>query len=159
MFCTATLAVMSFLGFAEPVPEASLAAYTGKYPFERINCFSFFENAQVSKAIIDKAGADVLDFIDGLDAATPIVEQDEVLLALACENGKCAESNAAVAMTPQGQLVAICLYDRNGGHGAKPDETRWIGEKLKPTVPLDKQLGGCPHEAEQFLDAYAKARL
>jgi hypothetical protein len=159
MFCTVTLTVMTFLGLAEPAPQLGLQAYTGKYPFERINCYSFFENARVSKAILDKAGSDVLDFIARLDAATPIVEQNEVLLAMACKNGNCAESNAAVAMTPGGKLVAICLYDRNGDHGAKPRETRWIGDKLKPTVPLDKNLGGCPHEADQFLDAYAKARL
>jgi hypothetical protein len=159
MLCATALAVMSFIGLAEPAPDQELQAYVGKYPFERINCYSFFENTTVSQAIIDTAGRDVLDFIDNLDAATPIVEQNEVLLAMACEEGKCAESNAAVAVTPQGKLVAICLYDRDGDHGAKPDETRWIGEKLKTTVPFDKNIGGCPHEAEQFLDSYAKARL
>src|SRR5262245_33190789 len=58
MFCSTTLAVMSLFGLANAPPMTGPPAHIGKYPFEQVECLSFFEEPLVSKAIADAAGDD-----------------------------------------------------------------------------------------------------
>ncbi|MBL8908939.1 MAG: hypothetical protein JNM20_19870 [Rhizobiales bacterium] len=159
MFCSTTLAVMSLFGLAETPPMTGLPAHIGKYPFEQVQCLSFFEEPLVSKAITAAAGDSALSFIESLDAAAPVVEKEDALIAVACEEGNCNRENAAVAITPFGTLVALCLYSAKGNHGAGPGITRWVTEKREHRLSAGGADSGCPHDSDQFIEAYARARL
>jgi hypothetical protein len=159
MFCSTTLAVMSLFGLAEAPPMTGLPAHIGKYPFEQVECLSFFEEPLVSKAITAAAGDDALSFVESLDASTPVVEKEDALLAIACEEGNCEKENAALAITPFGKLVALCLFSADGSHGASPGVTRWITEKQEHKLSAGGANSGCPHDSDQFIEAYANARL
>jgi hypothetical protein len=159
MFCSTTLAVMSLFGLTDTPMTTGLPAHIGKYPFDQIECVSFFEEPLVSKAIIAAAGDKALDFVESLDAATPIVEKEDALVAVACEEGNCGKENAAIAITPLGKLVALCLYSADGSHGAEPGITRWITENQEHKLASGGALAGCPHDSDAFIDAYANARL
>ena len=157
MFCSTTLAIMSFMGLAEPAAATGLSAHVGHYPFEEIGCVSFFDEPLVARAVTAAAGGEALDFIASLDAAPLVVRQEDALVAIACSDGDCDNANAALAITPLGRLIALCLYAKDGGHGGKPGEMRWIGESLARTLPAARSRA-CPHDPEQFLEAYAQAR-
>jgi len=159
MLCSTTLAVMSLFGLAETPAMTGLPAHIGKYPFEQVECLSFFEEPLVSKAITRAAGDDALSFVESLDAAARVVEKEDALVAVACEEGNCAGENAALAITPFGTLVALCLYSAEGNHGAGPGITRWITEKQEHKLSAGGANSGCPHDSEQFIEAYANARL
>jgi hypothetical protein len=150
---------MSLFGLANAPPMTGPPAHIGKYPFEQVECLSFFEEPLVSKAIADAAGDDALSFVESLDAATPIVEKEDALVAIVCEEGNCDKENAALAITPFGKLVALCLYSAAGDHGASPRITRWITEKQEHRLSANGANSGCPHEPDQFIEAYANARL
>jgi len=159
MFCSTTLAVMSLFGLADTPLATGLPAHIGKYPFEQVECLNFFEEPLVSKAIAAAAGETALDFVESLDAASPIVEKEDALVAVACEEGNCSRENAALAITPLGKLVALCLYSVDGSHGAEPGTTRWITEKQEHKLSTGGPRAGCPHDSDAFIEAYANARL
>lgn len=159
MFCSTTLAIMTFFGFADPAVATGLSAHVGKYPFEPIDCISFFEEPLVTDAISKAAGEDALDFVESLDAASPVTKQEDALIAVACEDGACDKANAALAITTDGKLVALCLYAADGGHGADPGITRWITKTHERKISPHGSEVGCPHESDQFLNAYANARF
>jgi hypothetical protein len=157
MFCAATVAVMSFLGLAEPAPAPGLDAYVGRYPFEPIGCTGFFEEPRIVQAIAGTAGEAAVSFIQGLDAAPPVARQEDALLAMACSEDDCEHENAALAVSADGRLLALCLHSKDGDHGGRPGETLWLGETMRRTV-AGPAGAACPHEPEQFLEAYARAR-
>jgi hypothetical protein len=159
MFCSTTLAVMTLFGMADAPSTTGLPAHIGKYPFEPVACVSFFEEPLVSEAIVAAAGEEALDFVESLDAAALVVEKEDALIAVACEEGNCGKANAALAITPLGKLVALCLYAADGGHGAEPGTVRWITEKQEHRLAAGGPRAGCPHDSDQFIDAYANARL
>jgi len=159
MFCSTTLAVMSLFGLAETPVMTGLPAHIGKYPFEQVECLSFFEEPLVTKAIIAAAGDDALSFVESLDASAPVVEKEDALVAVACEEGNCDKENAALAITSFGTLVALCLYSAEGNHGASPGITRWITEKQEHRLSAGGAKSGCPHDSDLFIEAYANARL
>jgi hypothetical protein len=144
------------LARAADIPD-DLTAYTGKYPFDAVNGFSFFENPKVVAALDGAAGPGTAEWVDNLDVGTPIVQQEDGLIAAVCEAHNCSNNNAALAITTEGRLIALCLYSKMGDLGTIAGQVHWIGLSLDRYIDPPEEGGGCPRDADEFLDAYSKA--
>lgn len=142
---------------ADLPPDDGLSAYIGKYPFDVVNGYSFFENPKVIAALDGAAGSGTADWVDNLDVGTTITQQEDGLIASVCEAHNCANNNAALAISLDGRLIALCLYSKEGDLGTIPDQVHWIGLSLDRYIDPPEGGGGCPRDADEFLEAYAKA--
>lgn len=145
------------LACAGPTPGADLTSYDGKSPFAKINGRTFFEQDQVARAITTMAGQDALDFIADLSLASSVELRHEALIVTLCRQDDCAGANAALALSVDGKLIALCLYAKDGEPGAQAGQVRWVGDKFDRTLPYDAARAGCPHEVSEFLHAYSRA--
>lgn len=152
LFATAGLAHAADL----PASADDLKDYAGKYPFDVIGGYSFFENPKVVEALDNAAGSGTADWIDNLDVGTPITRQEDGLIAAVCEAHNCASNNAALAIAESGRLIALCLYSKSGDIDIVPGQVRWIGLNLDRYVDPPDEGGGCPRDADEFLEAYTK---
>ena len=134
---------------------AGLTDYLGAYPFEEVGGYAFFENPVVRKAIDTVAGNGVSDWLADLGVGLPIEQEADGLIAIACEEHNCSGNNAAVAISINGDLIAACLYSEDGNHGAPPGKIRWVGPLLDKQIENARDTG-CPQDASEFLDAYAR---
>lgn len=141
---------------ADLPPPNDLSAYVGKYPFDVVGGYSLFENPAVIQALDGVAGSGTADWIDGLDVGTVIAQQEDGLIAAVCEAHNCANNNAALAMTLKGRLIALCLYSKEGDLGTIPGQVHWIGLSLDRYIDPPDNGGGCPRDADEFLEAYVK---
>jgi hypothetical protein len=133
-----------------------LSAYAGKYPFDEVEGFAFFEHPRVISAIDDAAGPGTADWIDELDVGTPIKQQEDGLVAAVCEAHNCGSNNAAVAISVKGELIALCLFSKAGDIGIVPGQVHWVGLNLDRYVEPPEDGGGCPRDADEFLEAYTR---
>jgi hypothetical protein len=148
-------ALVWLLLISSPGLAAGLTDYIGAYPFEDVGGYAFFENPVVRKAIDTIAGKGVSDWLADLGVGLPIEQEADGLIAIACEEHNCSGNNAAVAISVQGSLIAACLYSQDGNHGAPPGKVRWVGPLLDKQIE-NAQEAGCPQNASEFLDAYAR---
>jgi hypothetical protein len=151
--CTTGLAQASDL----PAGSDSLFIYAGKYPFDVVNGYSFFENPKVVSALDGAGGPGTADWIDNLDVGTAISQQEDGLIAAVCEAHNCANNNAALAISGEGKLIALCLFSNEGDLGTVPGQVHWIGLNLDRYVEPPAEGGGCPRDADEFLEAYSRA--
>lgn len=134
-----------------------LSAYEGRYPFESVNGYAFFDNPVVAEAVDAAAGAGTIDWINGFDVAPPIERQEDALIASACEARNCSGNSAAMAISLGGELIALCLFSQTGEHGTIPGKLHWVGPKLEADVAAGPGYTGCPRDGSEFLEAYAAA--
>jgi hypothetical protein len=135
----------------------SLFIYAGKYPFDVVNGFSFFENPKVVAAVDSAGGPGTADWLDNLDVGTAIARQEDGLIATVCEAHNCGNNNAALAISGDGKLIALCLFSKGGDLGTIPGQVHWIGLGLDRYVEPPEEGGGCPRDADEFLEAYSRA--
>jgi hypothetical protein len=134
-----------------------LSAYEGKYPFDPVDGYAFFDNPVVIKAIDGAAGDGTVDWISDLDVASPIERQDDALIATVCEAHNCPRNNAAVAISLGGELIAVCLFSQSGDAGTVPGKLHWVGPKLNTDIEPETGNSGCPRDGSEFLEAYTAA--
>lgn len=144
------------LAQAADLPD-NLSVYAGKYPFDVVNGYSFFENPKVVAALDSAAGDGTAEWVDNLDVGTPIAQQEDGLIAAVCEAHNCGNNNAALAISVDGQLIALCMFSESGDMGTMPGQVHWIGLALDRYIDPPEGGGGCPRDADEFLDAYTKA--
>ncbi|MGE0239870.1 MAG: hypothetical protein AB7F09_06070 [Parvibaculaceae bacterium] len=147
------------LAHAADIPAAAddLSAYAGKYPFDVVGGYSFFENPKVMAALDSAAGSGTADWIDNLDVGTPIAQREDGLIAAVCEAHNCGNNNAALAISAEGRLIALCIFSKEGDLGTMPGQVHWIGLSLDRYIDPPDGGGGCPRDADDFLEAYTKA--
>ncbi|WP_119392585.1 hypothetical protein [Taklimakanibacter lacteus] len=152
LFCSTSLAQAADL----PASADELSVYAGKYPFDVVDGFSFFEHPKVIAAIDAAAGPGTADWIEDLDVGTPIKLQEDGLIAAVCEAHNCGGNNAAVAVSASGRLIALCLFSKSGDVGMVAGQVHWIGLNLDRYVEPPEDGGGCPRDADEFLEAYTR---
>ena len=152
VFCTTGLAHASDI----PAAADDLSAYVGKYPFDVVGGYSFFENPKVVAAVDGAAGTGTSDWFDNLDVGAPIYQQEDGLIAAVCEAHNCSNNNAALAISTAGQLIALCIFSKQGDLGTLPGQVHWVGLTLDRYVDA-AEGGGCPRDADEFLEAYTRA--
>jgi hypothetical protein len=153
VFCSTGLAHAADI----PASADSLIVYAGKYPFDVVNGYSFFENPRVVAALDGAAGPGTADWVDNLDVGTTITQQEDGLIAAVCEAHNCGNNNAALAISAEGQLIALCLFSKVGDLGTVPGQVHWIGLSLDRYIDPPEEGGGCPRDADEFLEAYTRA--
>jgi len=140
-----------------PLAADDLSVYVGRYPFDIVGGYSFFENPKVVAALDGFAGPGTADWVDDLDVGTPIAQQADGLIAAACEAHNCGNNNAALAISVDGRLIALCVFSKEGDLGTMPGQIHWVGVSLDRYIDPPEGGGGCPRDADEFLEAYAKA--
>lgn len=139
-----------------PASAEGLASYAGKYPFDVVGGYSFFEHPNVVEAVDTAAGSGTADWMDNLDVGSPITRQEDGLIAAVCEAHNCSGNNAALAISEEGRLIALCLFSNSGDLGIVPGQVHWIGLNLDRYVEPPEEGGGCPRDSDEFLEAYTK---
>jgi hypothetical protein len=134
-----------------------LSAYEGKYPFDSVGGYGFFENPAVVTAMDGAGGEGTAAWVEDLEVASPIERQDDALIAAACEAHNCPGNNAAVAISLRGDLIALCLFSQSGERGTIPGKLHWVGPKLNKDVEPGADFTGCPRDGDEFLEAYMAA--
>ncbi len=152
LFCSGGLSGAADL----PASADQLSSYAGKYPFDVVDGFTFFENPKVIAAIDAAAGAGTADWIADLDVGTAITLKEDGLIAAVCEAHNCAGNNAAAAISAAGELIALCLFSKSGDIGMHPGQAHWIGLNLDRYVEPPQEGVGCPRDADEFLEAYTQ---
>jgi hypothetical protein len=140
-----------------PATADDLSVYVGKYPFDVVGSYSFFENPKVVAALEESAGPGTADWVHDLDVGTPIAQQEDGLIAAVCEAHNCGNNNAALAISADGRLIALCIFSKEGDLGNMPGQIHWLGLRLDRYIDPPEGGGGCPRDADEFLEAYAKA--
>ena len=100
-------------GAPTAAPPVDLAAYVGKYPFDKVGGTSFLDAPAVRRAVAatvpDKA---VRDWIfEKAGPQSPIVLKDGKLLAWGCQQHNCGAHNWTIAIDPAGTAADICYFD------------------------------------------------
>lgn len=101
-----------------------LAAYAGKYPFDKVGDVTFFDQpsvkAAIAAAIPDKT---VLGWVMGERGgpSAPIEVKNGKVMSWACEQHNCGDHQWTVLMDPAGKSAEICYQDA----AALPGKTRW----------------------------------
>ncbi len=151
-YFAASLAVAADL----PASADGLLAYVGKYPFDVVGGYSFYEHPRVIAALDEAGGPGTAEWIDNLDVGTPISLQEDGLISAVCEAHNCGGNNAALAISAAGELIALCLFSKSGDVGIVPGQVHWVGLKLDRYVEPPEDGGGCPRDSDEFLEAYTR---
>lgn len=124
---------------------ASLDAYVGKHPHEKVGPTTFLTdpavNAAIAKAVPD---ADIRNFIADRDMTTaPIRRIDERLLASGWDHRSGGDVNWAVLMSRDGKKTAVCYST-----GVEPDVkgADWYVDGAKAFVLYTR----CPSRTEDL---------
>ncbi len=108
-----------------------LAAYAGKYPFDKVNDVAFFDQpvvkAAVAAAIPEMA---VLGWVMGANGgpSAPIEVKNGKVASWACEQHNCGDHQWTVLIDPAGKAAEVCYQDA----AALPGKTRWYRAGTAP---------------------------
>jgi len=108
-----------------------LAAYAGKYPFDKVNEVAFFDQpvvkAAIAAAIPDKI---ILGWVMGEHGgpSAPFEVKNGKVMAWACEQHNCGDHQWTVLIDPAGTDAEVCYQDA----AALPGKTRWYRAGAAP---------------------------
>jgi hypothetical protein len=122
-------------------PADPLAAYVGKYPFDKVDGKTFYEQpvvkAAVAKAVADKEIAALVGKA-GDGPAGPIALIDGKVSAWACEAHNCGDHQWTIMVDGAAGTARVCYHDAE----TMQDQSRWYdgagGSAMK--------AGECPSE-------------
>ena len=146
----ATLGGSALLVAGELYP--SITAYNGKYAYEEVNGWRFFDDPS-RVALIEAASSDrgLVALVQSDDVVTAPIEVDESQLRAiywACEPHNCGSHNWALVIDRMAQKAAICQFDEDAGKFGV-----WhVGGQ--PILESDLQ---CPFELSQVPEEIAQA--
>lgn len=87
-----------------------VAAYVGKYPFDKVRGMTFLRHPRVRAAVLTHAPKPVQPWVFGNVTASPIGQRGGQILSGACEPHNCGSHNWTVVIGA-GQKAAICHFD------------------------------------------------
>lgn len=102
-------------GAAAGLPVPDLAAYVGKYPFDKVNGVTWENN----RLVIDGVHATVSDpevakrVLDYTGPATPIAMVDGKVVAGVCETHNCGGHNWEIFIDTDGGGTEVCYHDES----------------------------------------------
>ncbi|MBB4633695.1 hypothetical protein [Sphingosinicella soli] len=101
-----------------------LAAYVGKYPFDKVSDLAFFDQPAVKSAIAAAIpDTTILGWVTGGNGgpSAPIEMKSGKIASWACEAHNCGDHQWTVLIDSAGKAAEICYQDA----GAMPGKTRW----------------------------------
>lgn len=132
-----------------PKAVASLSAYVGKYPYDVVGGYRFFDNPKVKAAVAKAVGKARLQTTIRAEPGAvnvPIIRVGKGRI-LAWGGAKRAEDvhNWAVVISPDGSKPEVCVYEGLGAENDTPS-SRWF----EPGQPSIMKMGKCPASAEEY---------
>jgi hypothetical protein len=100
------------LGAAAPTAVPQLAAFVGKYPFEKIGKISFLGHPNVKRLVESAAIEDVIErevLTPGV--STPIVRQGSLIVSSACRPHNCSDVNWKITILVPNGPAAVCYHN------------------------------------------------
>ncbi|WP_442681337.1 hypothetical protein ACSBM8_09295 [Sphingomonas sp. ASY06-1R] len=148
-FALVGLAVSAQAATPPKATAGNLSAYVGKYPYDVVGGYRFFDNPKVKAAVAKAIGkARIQTTIRAEEGAVnvPIVRVGKGRI-LAWGGAKRAEDvhNWAVVISPDGSKPEVCVYEGLGAENDTPS-SRWF----EPGEPSIFKLGTCPSSAEDY---------
>lgn len=138
------------IGAPRPAVRTNLSVYAGKYSFDVVRGYRFFDHPAVKAAIAravrnPRQRAAIHSPEDGA-VSVPIVRVRDGRI-LAWGGAKRAEdsSNWAVVIAPDGSKPEICLYEGVGADDDTPSSQWFV-----PGQPGIMKIGRCPSAAEDY---------
>jgi hypothetical protein len=109
---------------------ASLSAYVGKYPLDKVGDYAFFQHPVVqeglSRAVTDPKVLAAIAAIKG--PVGPVMRKDNDIAASQCEQHDCGARNYAIHVdATTNRVSSVCYYDEQAGPIAtwyKPDGSK-----------------------------------
>lgn len=107
-----------------PTAGSKLAAYVGKYPFDKVDGVAWNDHALVTAGIAASVkDAKALKAITTLEGpAGPIEMRGDKVMSWACEAHNCGPHQWAVLIDPRTGATDVCYYDE----GADAANSRWF---------------------------------
>ncbi|WP_420136965.1 hypothetical protein [Sphingomonas sp.] len=136
---------------ATPSKQAggNLSAYVGKYPYDVVGGYRFFDNPKVKAAVakaMGKARVNTVIAYDDGSVEVPIVRvRDGRLLAWGGAKRSEDVHNWAVVISPDGSKPEVCVYEGIGIDDDTPS-SQWF----EPGQGSIMKLGKCPSAAEDY---------
>lgn len=123
-------------------PSDALAAFVGKYPFDKVDGASFLDQpavtAAVTRAVPDEATRKWILSPDS-GPAGPVFRKGEAIGSWACEQHNCGDHQWTILMAPTG-TAQVCYHDAE----TMQEQSRWYdgngGAAMKP--------GACPSDQD-----------
>lgn len=118
--------------------SATLSAYVGHYPFDKVNGTSFLDQPSVIAAV-DRLVSDgrIRALVLGGDGpGTPVALQAGKLVAWGCETHNCGDHDWTVSIAPDGSDPSVCYHDA----ATMQARSRWY---LAPDR-VEMRDGDCP---------------
>lgn len=120
-----------------PTAGSNLAAYVGKYPFDKVDGVAWNDNklvkAGIAAAVKDPAALKAITTLDGPSA--PIEMKDGKVMAWACEAHNCGPHQWAVLVDPRTSAIDVCYFNEE----ADAAKSRWF----LATGKEEKRDGNC----------------
>lgn len=119
---------------------AGLAAYVGKYPFDKVDGVDWNNNpvvlAGIRKTVTDAAARKAILELEG--PASPITLYQGKVASWACEAHNCGDHQWTVMVDPQSGATDVCYHN-----AAKlPEKSRWF----MADGSIQERQGNCPVE-------------
>ncbi len=95
-----------------------LAAYVGKYPFDKVRGVTFLNHPLVRSLVTAHAPAGLRPTIMSAGVAGPIGRSRTAIVAAICEPHNCGMHNWTIAISRTGKSAVICHYDAEQGENA-----------------------------------------
>lgn len=107
-----------------PTAGTKLAAYVGKYPFDKVDGVAWNDHllvkAGIAAAVKDAAVRKAITTLEG--PAGPIEMKDGKVMSWACEAHNCGPHQWAVLVDPRTGATDVCYYDEE----ADAAKSRWF---------------------------------
>ena len=120
-----------------PTAGTKLAAYAGKYPFDKVDGVAWNDHALVKAGIAasvrDKAALKAITTLEG--PAGPIEMRGDKVMSWACEAHNCGAHQWATLIDPRTGATDVCYFDE----AADPAKARWFLASGKE----EKREGNC----------------
>ena len=101
--------------------SASLVAWKGKYPFDRVKGYQFFEVPEISVRVQAALGEDAVKTMKSMATTGPVDEKDGWLVASGCTPHACID-RWGILINLKTYDVFACLREYGGSAPAHPTE-------------------------------------
>lgn len=118
----------------------AIAAYVGKYPFDKVRGMAFTQHPVVVRAVKAALLGAIFQsrVLDPDSTSGPIVRQGDFIVSWACEPHNCGFHQWAIVLTGSARKAAVCYYNEDLSEGA-----RWF---IDGSVVFVQPDGNCQFE-------------
>lgn len=145
---------LCLLGSADAADLSGLAAWVGKYPFDRVGGRQFYDYPGLRAELRRTLGAEAYRAVERIKGPeVPVVRVEGYIAAYRCMAHDCGDRNTTTIVRLARGDVVVCWH---GGPGAA---TRWFIPGRSPVAQADARGGGCPSDEAELRGAVRRFGL